>query len=173
MLTKEEFFTKFNGHDNAYSSFKLIGVNPEQVISALNRLGYGDAAGFGAVMTEGNPAIQVVYFEVCKATPDLVYDLTRELYCCGFADIGSWYGEEGIDFIYADHGLESNDFYATWDNLEQHSEDPNLWGAFIKLTTYENGVTFATGEGYVSTETKDRLEAKINEHPFDADWKFI
>lgn len=173
MVTKESFFTEFNGHSNAYSSYMLIGVTPEKVIDALNRLGYGEEVGSGVVTTEGSPEVQVVSFEICKALPDVIYDLTRELHCCGFADIGSWYGEEGIDFVYADNGLESNDFYAEFDDLFEHNDGSGLWDAFIKLTAYDTGVTFCTGEGAVSTETKERLEARVNEHPFNADWKFI
>jgi hypothetical protein len=181
MITKESFFTEFNGHSNAYSSYMLIGVTPEQVIDMLNARGYDWDVGSG----EYDEANKTVSFEICKEGPDKICDFTADLHCNGFADMGSWYGEP--EFCYARNGVESDEYYAYWkdgqapepysdsgaeeDALEDGEEVEQLWDVDVIFVDPESGASYLFGEGALSTDIKERFEEMVNSHPCPPDIK--
>ena len=181
MITKESFFAEFNGHSNAYSSYMLIGVTPEQVIDMLNARGYDWDVGSG----EYDEVNKTVSFEICKEGPDKICDFTADLHCSGFADMGSWYGEP--DFCYAKNGVESDEYYAYWkdgqapepysdsgadeDALEDGEEVEQLWDVDVIFVDPESGASYLFGEGALSTDIKERFEEMVNSHPCPPDIK--
>jgi hypothetical protein len=164
-ITSDDFFKQYNGHDNRYSTFKLIGVSADQVIAVLNKMGQTnkriDTFSIGSGEEErGEPT--VVSFEGCKIGPELIYPLTRELNCVGFADT-AW--DEYV-FIAAKDGGDYYDFTAEWEDGEplDRPDDDNCYDAFIKVTDIASGVTFGTGAGAIDKETVDYYGSLVAEH---------
>ncbi len=166
MVTKEEFLQEFNGHGNAYASFQVMNVSLDDLIGALNRLRPNGCFGSGKVDDKS------IYFEGCKELPDeLLPELTEELHCRGFADIGSWYGEPY--FIACENGYEYDDYTAEFeegfpspydpDSFEEEN-DCDEWDVFVTVTDNLTGATFNTGEGCVDTETKKMFEDIVSKH---------
>ncbi len=168
MITKEKFLTDFNGHGNAYSSYKVINASLNDLIDALNDIDADMCVGSGKI--ESN----AIYFEICKELPDLIQPITEKLHCVGFADIGDWYGS-GYFVAYKD-GKEYDDFTAAWDencperrdydyeNGESLSDEEVDWDAFVTVTDNPTGVTFQTGSGAVNYEIMSGWQELVNRH---------
>ncbi len=163
MITKEDFFTDFNGHNSKYSSFMLIGATAEQVINAVNKLlekytGRKETPVGSAYETE-DPS--VVCFEACKTDPYFIYPLTRELHCKGFADT-AW---DDYAFCSAEDGNDYHGFTADWEHGEPIlREEGDCYDAFVTVTDNETGITFFTGAGAIDEETVDYYRTIVDEH---------
>ena len=163
MITRDDFFEEFNGHGNAYSSFMVIGVSVDDLLKALNKINPDMWVGSGYVSESG----RAIYFEICKELPELMGEISAELQCVGFADIGAWYGEA---FFFAYNcGEDYDDFTAEWqDHQPELVSDVNdeewLWNAFVTVTDNSSGETFFTGDGAIDYESLDKWRELVREH---------
>ena len=165
MITKSEFLTEFNGHSNAYASYVVShpNVTVDDVIDVLNEINPNMCVGSGVVNGMS------ISFEICKVTPDLIYNITEKLCnkgfteCRGFADMGSWYGD--AYFIAVKDGDNTDEFYAEWtyDDQAAINGDDEYFDAFITVTDL-NGVTFHTGEGAIDEERLKYWQGVVNKH---------
>lgn len=165
-IVRESFLQEFNGHSNAYASYCVIGVQLDDLLRALNKINSNMLVGSGVVSEKA------ITFEICKESPELIADITRELHCTGFADIDAWYGE-GYFVAYKD-GAEYDGFTAVWDDdcprfrdedaEEDAEEEDALYDCFLTVTDIESGVEFSTGCGGVDSEQKAKWEAIVNSH---------
>ena len=171
MITKEDFLQEFNGHGNAYSSFMVINIKIDDLIKALNDIDPNMTVGSGTVSeTEKGSSI---YFEICKRTPDLIYNITEKLKCKGFADIGGWYGDGYM--VAANCGKDYDDYTAVWADEDQpcrrdYDVDKDLpdeeiyWDAFVEVTDKESGESFNTGEGCICYESMKYWRDIVEKH---------
>ncbi len=167
-MTEKEFMTEFNGHANAYSSYMVIDVELSELLKTLNNINPDMCVGSGVVSKRG------ISFEICKELPDLIYQITKELNCKGFADIGGWYGA-GY-FLAAKDGEDYDDFSAYWTdgNPErrdwEYPEPENIsdedvdWDVFLFVKDNGSGEIFYTGEGAVDYESMKMWKELVDSH---------
>ncbi len=167
MITQEEFEMEFGGHGTAYSSFMLIDVTEEQVLTALNLLEHElsrSIVGSGREEEYRSPDDvwhRAVHFEVERIDPSFVHELTAELHCKGVADMGSWYGS--VCFEVSRDGSEDLSFVkAFWEDGCPLPADNDLYDATFIIQDKETGATFPTGEGAVDMEEVERFQSFIN-----------
>lgn len=164
MITKKEFLNDFEGHGNAYSSYKVLTTDLNAVITVLNEINPEMNVGSG-VVEEG-----AIYFEICKKSPDLIYDITAKLHCVGFADMGAWYGQGCFEA--AKNGNKYDGFYAEWrddcpyDRYEEGENEQN-YDVFVTVVDRETKISFPTGEGAACTDALFYWTNLVNEHPKD------
>ena len=179
MITKEEFEMEFGGHGTAFSTFMLIDVTEDQVIDTLNAINNPEyLIGSGSVI-ESEPEYgdhTAVRFEISGALPDFLHDLTKELHCRGFADMGSWYGDIWWE-VSRDGGDDLSFVNACWE--DGYPEPYIPWGdeekydATFIIQDKESGISFVSGEGCVDKDTVDRIQTFINECGRDLDYTHI
>ena len=163
MTTKNDFFTEFNGHSSAYASYMVShpNVTVDDVIDVLNKINPNMCVGSGVVNGMS------ISFEICEATPDLIYNITEKLCnkgfteCRGFADMGAWYAH----FIAAKDGDDTDEFYAEWEDGDPTTQlrDDGYFDAFVKVTD-PNGITFHTGDGAIDEERLKYWQDIVNKH---------
>ena len=181
MITKQDFLTDFHGHGNAYSSYMVIDVKLDDLIAALNKLNPDMCVGSGRISETGRS----IHFEICKESPDFIGDITYELHCIGYADMGAWYGE--AYFVAYKDGAEFDDFKAEWrddcperrdydygpdDEVDEDGEplseeelDQKMdWDAFVTITDNFSGEKFETGDGAISYDQLDKWKDLVNNH---------
>ena len=159
MITREKFFKEFNGHENSYSSYLVIGTTADKVIEFLNQYDENLCIGSG-VEENGN-----VSFEICKELPDLIYDITKALNTIGYADM-DW---DATYTVCAKNGEDFDDFTAEWvpDMFYYRGdfdEDDDTWDAFVIITDNQSGATFNTGAGAVDEYVMRYYEDMVNNH---------
>ena len=170
MINKNDFLKEFNGHANAYSSFMVFGVTLDVLVDELNRIDPDMCVGSGDVRDDG----KAIYFEICKYSPELMQNISKDLSCVGFADIGGWYGEGR--FVAYENGEDYNDFTAEWeqDNPRRRYEDfaPGVdvpdedmyFDAFVNVTDNRTGIEFGTGEGAACYDTMISWSCLVEDH---------
>lgn len=167
MIRKEEFLKEFNGHCNSYSSFMVIDVEIDDLIRVLNEIDPDMCAGSGIISGRS------ISFEICKESPDLIYDITRKLHCRGYSDIDGWYGDTYMEA--AKDGEPFDDFKAEWTNgaperRDWDTDDTNKpdeeidWDSFVTITDNATGETFNTGGGAVDYKTMTYWKDIVDKH---------
>lgn len=155
MITKENFLVDFPGASKSYSNFYVIGKTVDEVIECLNKLGVDpDYIGSGQESEHG------VEFRIFGVLPELIYDITGELHCTGFADV-DW---DECYFAAAKDGDEYDDFRAEWVDGCPFVRDEGGFDAFCDVIDNESGARFSTGAGAVGTDTKNYFEDLVNSH---------
>ncbi len=154
----KSFFNKWEGHNNQYSSFLLIGVTADQVIKALQKICPAAIVGNG-YEEDGN-----VRFEIADENPDLIYKMTRRLNCRGYADT-DW---EDVWFVASENGRNYDGYTAAWESgcpyKRDNDEDlEDLYDAFVNITD-PSGAVFSTGAGAVNSEIKAYLSVLVDLH---------
>ena len=175
MITKDSFMNDFDGHGNAYSTYMVIGVSLKDLIGALNEINPDMCVGSGKI----DKRHRAITFEICKESPDLIYDITKKLNCQGYADEGAWYGT--AYFMAAKNGKDFNDFKAEWrdgspdrrdwenpdydyDAEFSNPDEDMLWDAFVLITDHQTGAKFYTGDGAIPYEDVDMWSELVNKH---------
>ena len=146
MITKESFLQEFNGHSNWYSKYLVLTDDIDRLIKVLNNINPLMCVGSGSV----NEDEKSISFEICKESPGLIYDMTKELQVKGFADT-AW---DNYYTIVAENGVDSEDYYAEWEAGSPYiRDDDDTIDSFINLIDPKTGVTFYSGAGAVDAET--------------------
>lgn len=165
MITITSFMTPFQGHANAYSTYRLIGkkLSIKNVVNRLNIFHIHDkAVGNGKIENLDNDW-NCVTFEICKESPSLIYDMTSAAGCIGYAD--DW---DGHYILATKNGKDFSNFTTRWDGPDMPYErddgtkDCPLFDAFVKITDNESGYTFEAGTGACEKFTVDYYQALVD-----------
>ena len=169
MITEKDFFNDFDGHNDAYSTYMLIDVKPEDIINVLNEIDPDMCVGSGVI----SETARSVSFEICNKSPEFIQKITEKLHCTGFADTGSW--NDAPHFVAYKNGEEYNNFTAEWtddgpskncyDTFDEEydeeyetdetyeefckriPDEDAFWDIDILITDNETGETYHCGEG--------------------------
>lgn len=166
MTNLEEFFTSFNGHNNSYSSYMLIGkgLTAQYVLDALMKLDPEMRVGSGYEEPSKTEGYTVVRFEICKGLPELVSDITKELNCIGYADM-DW---DTTYYWISQNGDGYDNFTAEWDEDMPYDRsidgEDDLYDAFVTITDSTTGDKFKTGAGAVDKDVMDMFADLVHSH---------
>ncbi len=156
MITKEDFLREFPGASSSYSNYFVIGKTVDEIVDCLNKLNINN----DVFITDQDGSPQGIGFVIFDEEPDLIYKITAELHCIGFADI-DW---DMRYFAAAKDGLRYDDFYAEWAEGFPCERGDDGYDAFAIITDKATGAIFYTGAGAVDLEDVDYYKQIVENH---------